>query len=83
MPCPECACATGRAIDGFVAIEHSVAAMRAFAFRRIGPEHVADAANGRIERMHRLELLAHQFADDFSFGEVAPVLRRHLGAHRF
>src|SRR5690606_6349902 len=48
------------AVDRLLPIEHGVAAVAALAFRRVGPHHVAHAAHGGIERMDRLDLLAHQ-----------------------
>ena len=35
----------------------------AFAFRLVRPEHVADAANGGVERVRRFDLLADKLAN--------------------
>src|SRR6266436_8737384 len=40
--------AAGRAIDGAIAVEHRVAAMRALVARRAGPHHMADADDARV-----------------------------------
>ncbi|GAB7553355.1 hypothetical protein NRB_28610 [Novosphingobium sp. 11B] len=54
--------AAGAAVDRLVAVEHRIASVRAVMLRLVGPEDMADPANGGVERMDRLELRTHRFA---------------------
>ena len=55
--------AAGTTVDGLVAIEDGITAVGSFTLRYVGPEQVGDAANGRVERMHRGEGFAQERAD--------------------
>ncbi len=78
--------AARRAVDGTLTIEDCVAAIGAFSFWLVGPQDVADAANGRIQRMDRFIDGLDQFADgaaELDQARGAQVVETGIGALRF
>ncbi|MNL18124.1 hypothetical protein D3C87_1392560 [compost metagenome] len=77
--------AAGTAVDGLVAIEDSVAAVGPLAFRRVGPQDMADAVDRGLVRVHRMKDLAHALshqAAQFDDAAGAQVVQAGVSALR-